>query len=429
MGTAQTGRAPRLLVISNDAMLLGNATRFLTAFGYTVDSLGSPALAEQVVRLARPELLIVDVRPGSGVDARRLGELSSDDGLPRPRLLALSAAHRSHGLSSLVAAGADDVVHAGAWGELLARLRAATRALELERNVLRRCDLDPVTGLPGPTRLGEVLADRGQQDKLAYVEVRLDYYSHWRERHGLDVAERAEALVAESLREASPAALALARLAPGRYAALLAGGSSEAADWSDHVRGHVEQQPRLGEGLPQVTICCGVAETAAVDDADALFAAARHAVEIASERGGNRVFISGEAAAADEAWRRQAGAGTMFCATTAGELMAPATWTLDAELSLKEAATVLEHSGVRVLPVTRDGALLGLLPRELCDAGEPNERVGAHARTDVPTVQHDTPFSRLWELFEQGHDTLVVLRDQQPAGLLLAEELATLGDV
>ena len=65
----------RVLAVSNDLAFLNRNVQFFRAFGYEPAACHGANRCLEAVRLNRPDVIVVDVRPSSGLDTAQLQAL------------------------------------------------------------------------------------------------------------------------------------------------------------------------------------------------------------------------------------------------------------------------------------------------------------------------------------------------------------------
>lgn len=418
-----------VLVVSNDGNMLSNTSRFLSVFGYRVSTLNCAGRCLEAVRLCRPDIVLADGRAGSGMDCNRLRGLCNCPWLDGARVVLLADLEASVDLIGLVNAGADDVLESGCWGELLARLRAVSRLCDFEKRLWRRSDIDPETRLRRADTLDALLSELWSPDcQLACLHVTLDHaaeLAHWL---GQETWQRAMRAAGDVLASLTPRPLAVATLGEGRFRVLLADDTQPApGEQAEQLRHAMEQEAlKVGEGTLTLTISCGLSHSRGCESSDDFLQRAELAALSAVERGGSLVVTDEERQTLDDQWHRFADPETLYQSTTACHLMTPFTWMVRSDEGMRRAAALLAQSGHQWLPVVdEEGRYRGLLHNEA--VGEDLERLVDEACDDAaPRLAPDVPFAEVLALLEEGHRVAVVLRDQTPAGMICAQDVAAL---
>jgi two-component system, cell cycle response regulator len=430
----------RLMVVAEDRKTIRRLTRFLTAFGFDVDPVTDVQQAVSVCRATPPDFLIVDGDSLSTEQCRQLFARSRH-GYSYTFLMLRDA--QIEGLTDAMVAGVDDfLAKPVVFGELLARLRSGARVIEYERRMREQAAVDHLTGLLSYSafrdRLESELTTAGDHE-LSCVLLDLDFLRHINHQYGYSVGDEILRAVAGQIKSMAGDCKYLASFGDGRFAALLPDASdARALAWAEMLRqavAHLELP--VHHETVGVTASLGVASTMnGVSGADDLITRAQTAVRLAKSSGRNCVARCGQFDGETREWEDLARQGRLFESTVARDVMVPCPQFVLADQDASEAAALLLQSRLTELPVVdRQGRLLGLLsaeqlPEDLGSIGR-KAKVSDYMAHDVATVSENESFGALMEFFmadTETHHVVVVLRHDQPLGMVYRSGLAALSE-
>ena len=218
-------------------------------------------IAGRATRLHGPRCGAVPARrPGDG-PRRRAGQAARGGLRVSP-----GAASSASELRTACEAGVDDVlskplVH----GELLARLRAGARELELERRLGEQSGVDPLTKLASRQAfaglIDKALAAAQPEAPVACLLLELDFFSCAERSGGRAAGDAVLVAAADRLRELCAGAGGLATWSAGQFAAVLPGLTEAAAvAWAEQRCGtSPSRRSPAGERPLRFTLSAGVA--------------------------------------------------------------------------------------------------------------------------------------------------------------------------
>jgi diguanylate cyclase (GGDEF)-like protein len=434
-----------VLAVSNDRALLRGLARFLTEFGYRVESAADLDMAQSALRDPRPDFLLLDAALGAKPCLELCQAAGNDEHARHVYPMLLLPRQKTLDLAPFVAAGVHDfLARPIVRGEFLARLRAGARFLEFERRLRELDGVEPITALPNRAaalvRLRRETASAGlSRGPLCCAAIELDHFDRVRFARGQAAADELLRQAGHALRQLAGDEVALFADETGQFLAIVPGADEAAASrWADEVRAAMSNRTfSIADGSIRLTISVGLATLASATDAgitaaDQLLARARQALADARASGRDILVHDGQFAAADAAWRDLKAPGKLFESTTAADVMTPCALLAQADDSLASAADLLRRAGGDCLPVIGpDGRLAGLLgQQELSAVGGHDDCTGRVCDVldpDVPTFAEGATFAEVMNFFvHDGRGVVVVTRDERPVGLVTRNGLAAL---
>jgi diguanylate cyclase (GGDEF)-like protein len=264
-----TLRNCRVLVVDDDRVMRRLIVRWLERAGYAVEEADDGQEAIEAVEARCPDFVVTDW------DMPHLDGLALCRGIRQLRLphyvyiLFLSGKSAPEERVEGLEVGADDfLAKPVSQAELLARMRAGSRIVELERRLTRLADVDPLTGLS--TRRAFFLAAEEEWRRtkryhrpLSCVMVDIDYFKRINDLHGHAVGDAVLKAVAELLRSGCRSSDLLCRYGGEEFCALLPETrDEEAAAWSERLRQRLKATGfAAGNGSLPVACSFGVAQS------------------------------------------------------------------------------------------------------------------------------------------------------------------------
>jgi len=415
--------------------MLRRLSRFLTGFGFSVETVTNGNRARALHAANHPDFLIVD---GDGTLFQECRScLSNRQHYTYTFLIAGNVG--AERLTEALEGGVDDFLAKPlVFGELLARLHAGARVLEYERRMREQSAIDPATGLLSRCafreRLTRELENSGSHG-LACVLLALDYFDTLSQLHG--PAAGILRSVADQLRARADECRCVASFGSGQFAALLPHSSDAAAlAWVEELRGEISELvvPPEGGGDP-LTASAGVAICSPdVRAADVLLHRAEDALRIAQASGHDCVVRGDQLDGDTRDWEELARKGRLFATTVARDVMIACHLVLHDDHDAQRAAQLLERLRLAEVPVVdRRGKFLGLFcadPSATEDGStSPGGKVADVLVKEVKTVPEDESFDSLMRFFMaeglSNHVAVVVRRDK-PLGMVYRSGLAAL---
>jgi len=192
----------RILIIDDDADVVGHLTSYLEMEGFTVKSAATPNDGLAVGFEHPPDLFLLDVQVGAGEGLDVLTRLQTNPGTSNVPLILMTAEGRVEDVVWGLETGADDyITKPFAIEELTARIRAVLRRSRAMR------DLSPLTGLPGNFRIAEELERRiSMGGPVAVIHGDLDNFKAFNDHYGFMRGDNVIKFTANTLLEAATAA-------------------------------------------------------------------------------------------------------------------------------------------------------------------------------------------------------------------------------
>lgn len=296
-----------IILVEDDANVSFMLSRQLEKGGYQVRAASSIATARELVR--NPwDLVILDrtLPDGDGVDLCR--ELRAAD--PHAYIVMLTSHNSDAAKLEGFACGADDYITKPAQiEELLARIRAGMRIVELQKQLVELSQTDPLTSLRNRRAFDERLEDafehaRRYERPLSLAIVDVDHFKAINDSYGHDAGDAVLRGVAQLIAGGTRQVDFAARVGGEEFAILLPETALfEALQFGEKLRASIACSPIDGH---EVTVSIGIANFphSIVPGTTELFRAADQALYRAKINGRNRVEIERRRQPREEDMRR-----------------------------------------------------------------------------------------------------------------------------
>ncbi len=316
---AGSGRIPfcEVLVVDDDPAMCRLVARILESNGYVVTTATDGSEALEMLRQDCPSFVITDWEMPilSGAEFCRLLRLEK---LPHyVYVIMLTGTHTDQMVAGL-SSGADDFVSKPVQvRELLARMRAATRVLELEEKLRLLAEHDPLTGLFNRRILFEKFQEEwDRSDRIGYplscAMMDVDFFKEINDTHGHLVGDAVLKFVAGLLKRGCRQIDVMGRYGGDEFCVLLPGTDLQgSAKWAERCRLAIAEKPFVVDDVSvPVRVTIGVAQRHEdTGTPEKLVDSADRALLAAKESGRNRVvafegsgeFPEGEIPAAEDA--------------------------------------------------------------------------------------------------------------------------------
>jgi diguanylate cyclase (GGDEF)-like protein len=302
LGAAENGLAGafsrKVLLVDDDADMLALVSRILCNGGYDVTTSTNGQEAIDLVRRDPPDFIITDWNMPV-LDGIRLCELVRLERLPHYIYVILLTGHaQTKHMVQAIAAGADDFFSKPvAPGELLSRMQAGQRILELERRLTNLARSDQLTGLLNRHTFFEILKDKWSAASagdapVACVMIDVDRFKSVNDRYGHLVGDAVLRSIARVVKHSCREDDHACRYGGEEFCVLLLGSDERRAErWAERCRSSIADTPLAARGETiSATASFGVAEkspsTTAPED---LLDAADQALLVAKRSGRNLV--------------------------------------------------------------------------------------------------------------------------------------------
>ncbi len=432
---AVSGRRLRVLLVDDDPAMRRLVAHWLTKAGHEVEEAEDGCQALEAIQSRCPDLLVTD------------WEMPRMDGLELcHRVRELSLPHRVYILFLTVRSGSDALVRGIEVGadeflskpvnreELIARIRAAGRIVELERRLGELVRTDLLTGVMTRRSFFPIFEKEWHRSQriglpLSCVMLDLDFFKQVNDNHGHQAGDAVLRVVGEFFQEACRGSDTVCRYGGEEFCILLPETSEQdAAVWAERVRrGLAERVIPVGTESLRVTLSVGVAErhddTQSVEQ---LIDLADQALLCAKQSGRDRVVRFsetcelGDAELCDPTEMQQ-----LLARFKAGDVMTPTIVCLRKDQSIGRAAEFFLRSRINSTPIVdQQGKLVGMLSEKdlmgaLASLSSWHRPIGEVMKRNVICYDEDTPIRKIYEfLCRVTIRRVVVVRDERPTGTI-----------
>jgi diguanylate cyclase (GGDEF)-like protein len=319
-------------------------------------------------------------------------------------------------------------------GELLARLRCASRILQLEDQLQRLAHPDPLTGIP-TRQLIDPQIEREWHRAVRYrlplscMVLDLDHFERINETHGQDVGDTVLKVVAQTVLACGRASDLACRVTGDRFLVLLVEASeTQAALSANRICNAIANACGSIDGKSmRVTASVGVAQRFAdTASVDALIDLAEQALRVAKQVGRNRTVTYRELGDTSKLTRAASGLASLpLDGQTAKDVMTAPILCLRENDSVQDAARFLLQYGINSAPVVdSEGQLVGILSEKdlLCQSpwgdseGLPIRHIMS---TDVVSFQEDDSAQEVFDfLVAAVIRRVIIVKGDKPTGVI-----------
>jgi len=427
----------KVLLVDDDPAMLRILSKRLEKAGYPVRTAGDGQEALCAIEEECPDFLITDWEMPriNGLElCRRVREMR----LPHyVYIVFLTVKSTSEEIVAGLEVGADDFLTKPVdQGELLARMRAGSRILELEQCLSVMARTDSLTGLMTQRSFYELLEKEWHRSQrfhlpLSCVMIDLDFFKRINDIHGHPAGDSILTAVARLLTGSCRGCDSVSRYGGEEFCVMLPEtGESDAAVWAERVRRRMAAVvvPVGGKEI-RITGSFGVAQRH--DDtqtAEELVDLADQALLCAKQSGRDRVVRYESLADADADERELADArqyGGLFQGIAARHVMIPLVACLREDETVGQAAEFFLRSRINSTPVVNAaGRLAGMLSEKDLLAAMVSldcwqRPVREVMKPNVISYEEDTPIRSIYEfLCRVSIRRVVIAQDGRPTGTI-----------
>jgi diguanylate cyclase (GGDEF)-like protein len=425
----------KVLVVDDDPVMLHILSLWLQKAGYPVRLASDGRQALAAIEADCPHFLVTDWEMPNlnGLElCRRVREL----GLPHyVYILFLTVRSAQEEIIAGLENGADDFLTKPVeCGELLARIRAGSRVLELERRLSRMASTDPLTGLTTQRAFYDLLEKEWQRARrfalpLSCVMMDLDFFKRINDIHGHPAGDAALKAVAGLLSDNCRGSDTVCRYGGEEFCILLPQtGEPEAALWAERIRAHLAALViRSGDKHIRLTASFGAAQRH--DDtqtSEELVDLADQALLCAKQSGRDRVVRYESLGEADELTLQDDNThGKLFSGILARHVMTPLVVCLREDETVGQAAEFFLRSRINSAPVVdAAGKLSGILSEKDLMAAMVSldcwqQPVRQFMKPNVICYEENTPIRTIYEfLCRVSIRRVVIANEGRPGGTI-----------
>lgn len=426
----------QVLVVDDDPAILRLLDKWLSAAGYRVTQASDGETALTAIDATCPDFLVTDWEMPGGVTGLELCEHVRRSDLPH-YVYTVMLTGRNDADDQILAlqSGADDFTRKPVdRAELLARLKAGSRIVELERRLSQLANCDPLTGVVTKRTFHEQLEREWQRarryrTKLSCVMLDIDFFKRINDTHGHPAGDEVIRVIASVLTDTCRASDYVGRVGGEEFCVVLTETDEEnAVMWAERLRKRVGALAiKFGDKSLNVTISLGVAElmedtknaAQLVDYADQSLLAAKHA-------GRDRVVCRGELQRISAACQDPANqSGAIFNGVKARDVMTTIVASLSCDATIGKAAKYFLRFRFSSAPVVNaQGKLVGFLSEKdvmnvLLWPDCWTRHISDVMKANVVCYDEDEPILSIYEfLCRVPIRSVVIARDGRPTGVI-----------
>ncbi|MEE8451874.1 MAG: diguanylate cyclase [Thermoguttaceae bacterium] len=425
----------KVLLVDDDPAMVRLLSKWLESGEYSVRTAGDGDQALTAIEEECPDILITDweMPRMDGLElCRRVRQLD----LPHYiYTIFLTVRSTPSEMIEGLEIGADDFLSKPVYqGELLARLRAGTRVVELERRLSLVACTDPLTGLLTRRTFFESMEKEWHRAgrhhlPLSCVMLDLDFFKRINDTHGHPVGDAVLSLIGDVLKQSCRASDEICRYGGEEFCVMLPEtDEQEAAAWAERVRQRVASLiVPVGNHELQISGSFGVGQRHDDNQKPAdLIDQADQALLCAKASGRNRVVRYQSLSNINELNLDSSGQqGGLFHGIVARHVMTPLVVCLREDETVGQAAEFFLRSRINSTPVVdADGNITGVLSEKdlLAVMVSPacwKDPVREVMRPSIISYDEDTPIQNIYEFIcRVSIRRVVIVSGGRPTGTI-----------
>src|SRR5262245_19835346 len=363
--------AIKVLLVDDDPAMLRLLSKWLESDGFQLLRTGDGRSAMEIIETERPRLLVTDWEMPNVNGLELCRWVRSQNFGHYVYIVILTVRTDSQDMLKGLEAGADDFLKKPVdRNELVARIRAGTRVMELEQRLSLLANTDAMTGLA--TR--RVLFDNFRRDwdrseryhtHLSCVMIDIDYFKRINDNYGHQAGDEVLRQVGELLRSGVRTCDCIGRYGGEEFCVVLPETTDEqAVTWAERMRTRIAaQQIKVNDTTLQVTASFGVAQRLAdTSSPEVLVDMADQALVVAKRSGRDRVVAYRSLAQSPVISRCGDDIASMLHGVPARDAMTAVVAPLNCDDTVATASNYFLRFRIPSAPVVDDnGKLVGIL--------------------------------------------------------------------
>ena len=420
-----------ILVTDDDPSILRLVATILESKGHQVRLASGGQEALDLLEDSCPDILISDwdMPDLSGIElAREIRNMS----LPKYVYFLMTTANSSHDdIVWALNAGADDFIGKPIRrGELLARIKAGQRVIEMERQLRWLSNSDALTGAFNRRHFHKILTEEWARATryhrpLSCVMIDIDYFKKINDTYGHAMGDEVLRNVASILQDECRNTDFLCRYGGEEFCVLLTETDEDGAwVWAERVRSAFSKRTiQIDDQAIDITASLGVAQRwSDTPSADAMTNMADQALLVAKSAGRDRVLSYTSIA---EDGSRDPAPNCPLDHVTARDVMAAVVYSAQQDLPLREIAEQLVGMRIGAAPVVDDnGQLVGIASQRdllMLSVAEDDwmQPVSTIMKTNTVCYEENTSALEIFEFLSRvSIHQVIVVKEGKPVGII-----------
>lgn len=370
-GTVLQKSNEKVLVIDDDPSILRILSKWLSDEGYDVSTADNGEDALKMIEETVPRFVLTDWNM-DGLDGESVCRWIREQHLPHyVYTIVITADEQSDTVLKAFHSGADDLLPKPLKrDQLIARLKSASRVVELENQLHSQTRNDPLTGLANKRYLEEQLQREWHRaahyrSVLSCALLDIDSFREINEQHGIAAGDQMVNKIANILKESTRVTDYVCRLEGDRFLIVQTeSNANQTTDFAERLRKTINARSfDIGEATVQVTVSLGVAQSMSdIHNLDQLIESAKESLIIAKQLKGNKVIAKGLLNQSETEELSKAIGRNPLSMTLAKDIMSSPIESLTETDTAQHASDFLLKHNINSAPVVdSSGALVGIL--------------------------------------------------------------------
>ncbi|MGY8768166.1 MAG: response regulator [Pirellulales bacterium] len=433
-GTVLQKNHEKVLVIDDDPSILRILSKWLTDEGYDVSTADNGEDALKLIEETLPRFVLTDWNM-DGLNGESICRWIREQHLAHYiYTIVITADDQEDTVLKAFHSGADDLLPKPLKRDsLIARLKSASRVVELENQLHSQTRNDPLTGLATKRYLEEQLQREWHcavhyRSVLSCVLLDIDSFREINEREGIASGDQIVKKIAKILIDSTRVTDYVCRLDSDRFLIVQTeSNENQTTDFAERLRQIIcEKVFEVGGRPVHLTVSLGIAQSKSeVQDLDQLIESAEESLVVAKRLKGNRVIAKGFLSQSETEELSKAIGRNPLATMMAKDIMSsPIEYLSETDSAQHASQFLLQHSINSAPVVNSEGQLVGILSEKyllkcLVYGNRWNQPISTKTTKNIVSFEENESAEVIYNfLLKAAIRRVIIVKDGRPSGVI-----------